>query len=152
MTGELPILPNGNTPEILPSTSVSKTTSNVIEKTLPHVDKSEPPANHPEPNDLPSPSSVADTIQADELDESIEQIETSKKEIDKAVQESHSPSSNPILSHKISLRVSCEPSKSPFTIKGGAENAELIYVDTILHPDLLDKLNAGDVLLSANKK
>uniref|UniRef100_A0A914BVY8 PDZ domain-containing protein n=1 Tax=Acrobeloides nanus TaxID=290746 RepID=A0A914BVY8_9BILA len=89
-------------------------------------------------NGVASPSSIADTIQADELDESLEQIEISKKEIDQAVQGPHSPSNNSILlSNKKLLKI-------PY-------NAELFHVDTVLHPDILDKLSAGDILLSVNK-
>uniref|UniRef100_A0A914BW23 PDZ domain-containing protein n=1 Tax=Acrobeloides nanus TaxID=290746 RepID=A0A914BW23_9BILA len=103
-------------------------------------------------NGVASPSSIADTIQADELDESLEQIEISKKEIDQAVQGPHSPSNNSILlSNKKLLKIPCEPDKLPFSIKGGADNAELFHVDTVLHPDILDKLSAGDILLSVNK-
>lgn len=142
MTSEIPPLP-------------SEVPSNLVKHDK-HPSVEKPATSSPmdaDPNGIASPSSVADTIQADELDESLEKIEISKKEIDEAVQGPHSPSHNSILlSNKKTLEIPCEPSKLPFTIKGGAENAELVYIDTVLHPDILDKLSSGDILLAVNKK
>uniref|UniRef100_A0AC34GNF1 Guanylate kinase-like domain-containing protein n=1 Tax=Panagrolaimus sp. ES5 TaxID=591445 RepID=A0AC34GNF1_9BILA len=89
------------------------------------------------------------------LNDSIEQIELSRQQIDLAASElastTHSPSIPLIESLKKHLRIPCCNKKLPFTIKGGSEKALMITIDAVLHPDLFDKLNSGDLLLTIEK-
>uniref|UniRef100_A0A914Y3P4 Uncharacterized protein n=1 Tax=Panagrolaimus superbus TaxID=310955 RepID=A0A914Y3P4_9BILA len=90
------------------------------------------------------------------LNDSIEQIELSRQQIDLAASElastTHSPSIPLLESLKRQLRIPCCNRKLPFSIKGGSEKALMITIDAVLHPDLLDKLNSGDLLLTIEKK
>ncbi|KAI6175630.1 Membrane-associated guanylate kinase, WW and PDZ domain-containing protein 1 isoform X18 [Aphelenchoides bicaudatus] len=53
--------------------------------------------------------------------------------------------------HIRDLKLECEVGKFPFQLSGGAEYGQLLWIGAILHPDLLSKLQVGDILLSANK-
>uniref|UniRef100_A0AC35GVQ7 Guanylate kinase-like domain-containing protein n=1 Tax=Panagrolaimus sp. PS1159 TaxID=55785 RepID=A0AC35GVQ7_9BILA len=89
------------------------------------------------------------------LNDSIEQIELSRQQIDLAANElastTHSPTIPLLESLKKQLQIPCCNGKQPFTLKGGSEKALMISIDAVLHPDLFNKLNSGDLLLTIEK-
>lgn len=91
------------------------------------------------------------------LDDSLDQIELSRREIDSVVNElssttAHSPQIPFMDSVKKHLMVPCKNSKLPFTLRGGSEKSLMILIDSILHPDILNILHPGDMLLTIQNK
>ena len=90
------------------------------------------------------------------LNDSLDQIELSRREIDQVANElsnaAHSPPISLLDSIKKYLKIPCSSRKAPFTLRGGAEKALIVSIDSVLHPDLLDKLHPGDILFSINNE
>uniref|UniRef100_A0A7E4VDH1 WW domain-containing protein n=1 Tax=Panagrellus redivivus TaxID=6233 RepID=A0A7E4VDH1_PANRE len=89
------------------------------------------------------------------INESFEQIELSRLQIDQAVNEIASAANSPSLPYiqtvKRNVTVPCSSGKIPFTVRGGAEKALAIVIDSVLHPDLFNLIHSGDILLSVEK-
>ena len=90
------------------------------------------------------------------LNDSLDQIELSRREIDQVANElsnaAHSPPIPYLDSIKKYLKIPCSSRKAPFTIRGGAEKALVVSIDSVLHPDLLDKIHPGDILFTINNE
>ncbi|VDK42074.1 unnamed protein product [Anisakis simplex] len=48
------------------------------------------------------------------------------------------------------IKVRCHPNEVPFTVHGGAARNQLILIEFIHHPDLLNVLHTDDVILSVD--
>ncbi|TMS38318.1 hypothetical protein L596_005072 [Steinernema carpocapsae] len=87
---------------------------------------------------------------SEELQSSIDQIESSKNEIDHVTQ-TVTIRQSPLSTHRRTISIpSSSANEIPFSIHGGADSCSLILVRTVFHPDLLNQLQNDDMVLSAD--
>lgn len=98
-----------------------------------------------------SPDS-AKTVAMDELQSTLREIELCKDEIERVLQDTASSSEDLLLLLKRSVTVACSHSrKVPFTVGGGAQDGQLIYVDEALGEKVRGQLQPGDILITVNR-
>uniref|UniRef100_A0A1I7ZL90 Membrane-associated guanylate kinase, WW and PDZ domain-containing protein 1-like n=1 Tax=Steinernema glaseri TaxID=37863 RepID=A0A1I7ZL90_9BILA len=115
------------------------------------------PSPPPEERESPSPPNgdVAKddegAFDSEELRSSIDQIQSSKSEIDHVTQ-TVTVRQSPLAIHRQTIQIpSCSATEVPFSIHGGADSCSLVLVRTVFHPDLLNQLQNDDILLTADK-
>lgn len=98
-----------------------------------------------------SPDS-AKTVAMDELQSTLREIELCKDEIERVLLDTASSSEDLLLSLKKSVAVACSHSrKVPFTIGGGAQDGQLIYIAQTLSEEVQTQIQPGDILITVNR-